>query len=207
MHDLTLARLRPRGHAPDDIRDALTALAQERAACEQRAASVGAQRVAALIAGVSWQVKEADVALKAEADDMEMMGAMAPALQAKLAAAEAIEARAHALVAQENAAAEAAVAKFAAALPRYAPAAKTVAEVSHLGEAAGQAVQRATALARSHGVPGPAVEMPGMVAGAPSGHAVPLASLVRLPAPDGSGLLFGQWGAEHQPVPAFRYAP
>ena len=68
-------------------------------------------------------------------------------------------------------------------------------------------MQRTTALARSHNVQGPVVEMPGMETGAPSGHAIPLAAIVRLPAPDGSGLLFGQWGPEHPPVPAFQYAP
>ena len=205
MHDLTLARLRPRGHAPADIRDALVALAEERAACERRAASARSQRVAALIAGVSWQVGEADAALKAADADMEMMAAMEPALHAKLASAEAIEAGAHALVAEANAAAETAVAAFAATLPRYAPAAETVAEVARLGEAAGQALQHATALARSHGVPGPTVEMPGAVTGTPSGFAIPLAAVIRLPAPDGSGLLFGSWGPEHRPAPAFQY--
>ncbi|MGI4941796.1 MAG: hypothetical protein ACRYHQ_14750, partial [Janthinobacterium lividum] len=81
------------------------------------------------------------------------------------------------------------------------------AEIARLGEAAGQAMQHATTLARSHNVPGPAAEMPGAVTGTPTGYAIPLAALVRLPAPDGNGLLFGQWGAEHQPRPAFRYGP
>lgn len=207
MNDLVLARLRPRGHAPADIRDALAALAEERTACERRAASARSQRVSALIAGVSWQVGEADTALKAADADTEMMAAMEPALHARLAAAEAIEARAHALVAAENAAAEAAVEAFSAALPRYAKAAHTVAEIARLGEVAGQAMQRAATLARSHNVPGPAAEMPGAVTGNPTGYAIPFAALVRLPAPDGSGLLVGQWGAEHQPRPAFRYGP
>lgn len=207
MHDLTLARLRPRGHSPSDIRDALLALQQEQAACQQRVDTAHRDRTVALIAGVSWQVRENDAVLKAAADDLEMLAAMAPALQARLAAAEAVEARAHALVAQENAAAEAAVAAFAAALPRYAKHAEAVAEIARLGEAAGQALQRATSLARSHGVQGPAVELPGAVTATPTGYAIPLAALVRLPAPDGQGLLFGTWGPEHQPAPAFRYGP
>lgn len=205
MNDLVLARLRPRGHAPADIRDALAALAEERTACERRAASARSQRVAALIAGVSWQVCEADTALKAADADMEMMAAMEPALHAKLASAEAIEAGAHARVAEANAAAEAAVAAFSAALPRYPKHAQAVAEIARLGEAAGHAMQHATALARTHNVQGPVVEIPGAVGSNPTGYAIPLAALVRLPAPDGNGLLFGQWGPEHRLAPAFRY--
>ena len=205
MHDLTLARLRPRDTSSAAVRDALIALQQEQAACQQRVDTAHRDRTAALIAGMAWQVRENDAVLKTAADDLEMLTAMAPALQAKLAAAEAIEARAHALVAEANAEAEAAVAAFASALPEYARHAEAVAEIARLGETAGQAMQRATALARSHNVPGPAAEIPGAVTGTPTGFAIPLAALVRLPAPDGDGLLFGQWGPEHRPALAFQY--
>ena len=203
----TLGRLRPQSTSAAAVQDALVALQQERAATVQRANAARAKRLNALMAGVSWEIKEADTALRDAASDAEMLDAMEPALAAKLAFAEMVEARGQAEVTEANEAAQADVAAFAAALPGYAKHAAAVAHIARLGEAAGQAVQRATALARSHGVQGPAVEMPGAITGTPSGFAVPLASLVRLPAPDGSGLLFGQWGPEHQPVPAFRYAP
>ena len=103
-------------------------------------------------------------------------------------------------------AAKAAVQAFAAVLPKYARHAEAIAEIARLGELAGQALQRATALARSHNLHGPAVELPGAVRFNPTGHVLPFASLVRLPAPDGSGLLVRTWGQEHQPLPAFRYA-
>lgn len=207
MHDLTLARLRPRDTSSAAVRDALTALQQERAATVQRANAARSQRTTALIAGVSWQVGEADKVVKAAADDAEMLDAMEPALGEKLAFAERIETLGRAEVAEANEAADVALQAYAAVLPKYARHAEAIAEIARLGEAAGQAARNAETLARKHGVTPTPFASPGAVTSTPTGYAIALASLVRLPAPDGSGLLFGQWGPEHQPVPAFRYAP
>lgn len=198
MHDLTLARLRPRGHAPADIREALTALQQERDACQQRADAAHRDRTAALVAGTGWRVREADAVLKAAGEDLEMLGAMEPALRDRMTAAEAVEARAHALVAAANTEAAAAVQAFRAALPKYARLAEAVAEIARLADAAGHATQYAASLARSYGVSAPQLDMPGAVTNTPTGFDVPFAALVRLPAPDGRGLLCGTWGTEFQ---------
>ncbi len=203
----TLARLRAAGRSVADLQGALDALAQERATCERRAVAARADRTAALVAGAAWHVNEADKAMKAAADDLEMMAAMEPALREKLAFAEMLEARGVAVLTEANEVAEAAAAAFAAVLPKYAKHAEAIAEIARLGQAADRARQHAATLAARQGLPAAQMVFPaGSLTASPTGHPLSMASLVRLPAPDGSGLLVGTWGAEHQPVPAFRYA-
>jgi hypothetical protein len=202
----TLARLRPAGRSVADLQGALDALAQERATCDRRAVAARADRTAALVAGASWHVNEADKTMKAAADDLEMLDALKPALREKLAFAETVEARAVADLTDANEAAEAAAAAFAAALPRYARHAEAVAEIARLGQAADQARRRAADMAAKQGLPAAALALPvGAFVASPGGPAS-MAALIRLPAPDGSGLMVGAWGQEHQLVPAFRYA-
>ncbi|MGI4944428.1 MAG: hypothetical protein ACRYHQ_28365 [Janthinobacterium lividum] len=206
MNTDTLARLRPRDTSSAAIRDALVALQQERAATVQRGNAARAHRTTALIAGVSWQVGEADKVMKASADDAEMLDAMEPALEEKLALAERVEAQGRAQVAEAHEAAKTADAAFAAALPKYAPAAKVVAEIARLGQAADQARHHAATLAARHGMPAAQVALPaGAFTASPKGYSLSMASLIRLPAPDGSGLMVGEWGPEHRPAPAFQY--
>ena len=201
-----LGRLRPVSTSPAAIQDALTALQQERAATVQRANTARAKRLQALMAGVSWEIKEADTALRNAAFDAEMLDALEPALREKLIFAETIEARAVADLTAANEAAAAAAAAFAAALPRYPKHAEAVAEIARLGQAVDQARRRAADMAAKQGLPAVQLALPvGAFVATPGGPAS-MAALIRLPAPDGSGLLFGTWGPEHQPVPAFRYA-
>ncbi len=207
MNTDTLARLRPTSNTPDAIRGALSELQRERAASVQRANAARQRRTTALFTGSDFEIREADKTLSDVALDAEKLDVLEPVLLDRLALAERVKAQAHAEVAEANAVAETAAQAFAAALPRYPKAAETVAEIARLGDVADQAARSAEALARKHGVTPVQFIGPGAVNGAPSGHAVPLASLVRLPAPDGSGLLFGRWGPEHQPAPAFRYGP
>jgi len=202
----TLARLRPTGRSVADLQAALDVLAQERVACERRAVTGRAERTAALVAGASWHVGQADRIMKAAADDIEMMVAMEPALRERLAFAETIEARAVADLTAANEEAETTAAAFAAALPRYAKHAEAVAEIARLGQAADKARRRASDLAAKQGLPAVQLALPvGAFVATPGGPAS-MAALIRLPAPDGLGLLIGTWGQEHQPVPAFRYA-
>ncbi len=207
MHENMLARLRPAGRSVAELQGALDALAQERVACERRAATARADRTAALVAGVVWQVDQADKAMKGAADDLEMMAALEPALRERLTFAETIEAGAVAALTSANEAAEVAAAAFAAALPKYARHAEAIAEIARLGQAADRARQHAATLAAKQGLPAAHMSLPaGALTASPKGYPLSMASLVRLPAPDGSGLLVGTWGPEHQPVPAFRYA-
>ncbi|MGI4941935.1 MAG: hypothetical protein ACRYHQ_15480 [Janthinobacterium lividum] len=207
MDATTLGRLRPRSTSPDAIRDALVALQQERAATVQRANSARAKRTAALIAGISWEVGEADKAMKTSADDLEMLNAMEPALEEKLAFAERVEAQGRAQVVEANEAAKAADAAFASALPKYARHAEAINEIARLGLAADQARHHAATLAARQGMAAAQVALPaGAFTASPKGHPLPMASLIRLPAPDGSGLMVGEWGPEHRPAPAFQYA-
>ncbi len=203
----TLGRLRPVSNKSDAIRDALSELQRERGASVQRANAARQRRTTALFTGSDYEIGEADRTLRDAALDAEKLDVMEPTLLEQLALAERIEAQGHAEVAEATAAAQTAVQDYALALPGYAKHASAVAKITHLGEVAAQAVQHAHTLAQKHHVVRPQLDLPGMVTGAPSGHAIPLAALVRLPAPDGNGLLVGTWGPEHQPVPAFRYAP
>jgi hypothetical protein len=203
----TIARLRPAGRSVADLQGALDTLAQERVACERRAVAARADRTAALVAGAAWHVAAADKTMKAAADDLEMLDALEPALRERLAFAETVEARAVADLTEANEAAETVAAAFAAALPRYARHAQAIAEIARLGQAADQARHHAAALAAKQGLPEVRMTFPaGALTASPRGYPLSMASLVRLPAPDGSGLLVGTWGQEHQPVPAFRYA-
>jgi len=203
----TLARLRPAGRSVADLQGALDALTQERAACERRAVAARADRTAALVAGASWHVNEAGRIIKATADDIELLDALEPALRERLTLAAANEAGAVATLTAANEAAEIAAAAFAAALPKYAGAARLVAEIARLGQAADQARQHAATLAAKQGLPAVRMVFPaGAFTAVPGGTALAFAAVVRLPAPDGSGLLVGTWGVEHQPVAAFRYA-
>ncbi len=207
MHADTLARLRPAGRSVAELQGALDALAQERVACERRAVAARADRVAALVAGVMFQVRAADQVLQEAASDLEMLEALEPALRERLTLAETLEAGAVAALTAANEASEAAAAAFAAVLPRYAKHAEAVAEIARLGLAADQARQHAAGLASKQGLPVVQVALPaGALTASPSGYPLSMAALVRLPAPDGTGLLAGTWGPEHQPVPAFRYA-
>ena len=207
MHEDTLARLRPAGRSVADLQGALDALVQERTACERRAVAARADRTAALVAGAAWHVAAADKAMKGAADDLEMMSALEPALRERLTFAETVEAAAVAALTAANEAAATAAAAFAAVLPKYARHAEAIAEIARLGQAADQARHHAAALAAKQGLPAAQVSFPaGALTASPTGRPVSMASLVRLPAPDGSGLLTGSWGPEHQPVPAFQYA-
>ncbi len=208
MHEDTLARLRPAGRSVAELQAALDALQIERAACDQRATAARAERTAALISGAMFQVRTTDQVLQEAASDLEMLAAMEPALREGLTRAETIEAGVVAVLAEANKAAEVAAAAFAAALPKYARHAEAIAEIARLGLAADQARHHAATLAARQGLPGVQVTLPAAaLTASPMGRPVSMAALVRLPAPDGSGLLVGTWGAEHQPVPAFRYAP
>lgn len=206
MDTQTLTRLRPVSNTSDAIRDALTVLQHERVASVQRANAARQRRTTALFTGSDFEIGEADKTLREVALDAEKLDVMEPTLLERLASAEAFEARGLAAVAEANAAAETAVQAFAAILPKYARHAEAIAEIARLGEAAGDAVRQAGALAHKHGAPPARFAIPGAVTGTPTGYAIPLATIVRLPAPDGTGLLFGKWGPEHQLVPAFRYA-
>jgi hypothetical protein len=202
----TLARLRPAGRSVADLQGALDALAQERVACERRSVAARADRTTALIAGAAWHVAEAGRIMKAAADDVEMLDALAPALRERLALAEMVEARAIAELTEANELAETAATAFAAALPRYAKHAEAISEIARLGQAADQARHHAATLAAKQGLPAAHLVLPaGTFTASPAGS-LSMASLIRLPAPDGTGLLVGSWGQEHQPVPAFRYA-
>lgn len=206
MDTQTLARLRPASNTSDAIRDALTVLQHERVASVQRANAARQRRTTALFTGSDFEIGEADRTLREVALDAEKLDVMEPALLERLASAGASEVRGLAAVAEANAAAEAAVQAFAAVLPKYARHAEAIAEIARLGEAAGDAVRQAEALAHKNSAPPAQFAIPGAVTGTPTGYAIPLATIVRLPAPDGTGLLFGKWGLEHQPAPAFRYA-
>ncbi len=207
MDSDTLARLRPAGRSVADLQGALDTLLLERTACERRAVVARADRTAALVAGAAWHVAAADRAMKTAVDDREMLDALESALRERLTLAETIEAGAVAVLTAANEAAEAAAAAFAAALPKYAASARVVAEIARLGLAADQARHHAATLAAKQGLPAVRMAFPaGAFTASPTGHPLSMAALVRLPAPDGSGLLVGTWGAEHQPVPAFRYA-
>lgn len=202
-----LGRLRPTSTSPAAIQDALAALQQERAATVQRANTARAKRLQALMAGVSWEIKEADTALRDAASDAEMLDAMEPALAAKLALAEVVEARVHAEMAEANAASETADQAFAVALLEYAKHAEVIAEIARLGLAADQARHRAATLAARQGLPAAQMALPaGAFTASPKGYPLSMASLIRLPAPDGSGLMVGKWGPDHRPTPAFQYA-
>lgn len=207
MDSDTLARLRPAGRTVADLQGALEALAHERVACDRRAVTARAERTAALVAGAAWHVAAADKAMKTAADDRELLDALDPALREKLAFAETIEAGVVAALTSANKAAEAAAAAFAAVLPKYARHAEAIAEIARLGQAADHARQHAATLAARQGLPEVRMSFPaGALTASPTGYPISMASLIRLPAPDGTGLMVGVWGIEHQPVPAFRYA-
>ena len=207
MHENTLARFRPAGRSVAELQGALDALVQERTACERRAITARADRTAALVAGVVWQVDQAGKTMKAAADDLELLAALEPALRERLTFAETVEAAAVAALTAANEAAATAAAAFAAVLPKYGRHAEAIAEIARLGQAADQARHHAAALAAKQGLPAAQVSFPaGALTASPMGYPLSMASLVRLPAPDGTGLLAGNWGPEHQPVPAFQYA-